>query len=45
MVLVFEVPISNNKENTNIATSPWDALGKKYLFEFLDKYENSNIYV
>ena len=36
MVFIFEDPISNNKENRNIATSPWDALGKTYfLFKFI----------
>ena len=32
LVLLFEGPISNNKEQRNIASSPWDALGKKDLF-------------
>ena len=32
---MFEGPISYNKEKINIAPPPWDALGKKIIFEFL----------
>ena len=36
LVLMFGVPISNKKENRNIATSPWDALNKYFVLRCFD---------
>ena len=40
---MFEIPISNNKENRHFAP-PRDALGKNYFFlNFFDVYGNFSI--
>ena len=46
LLFMFEGPISYNKENINMAPSPLNAHGKKYIFKnFFVLYKNNNIYV